>query len=72
MARFKNCTVRVNKEKVVRLAKYKYGTISAFCEKLGVSRMRFYEVINSPHLSKESYALEKMSKALGVKVEYIL
>ena len=72
MERFKRCTVKVNKEKVIRLVKYKYGDVKAFCKELNVSRQRFYEVINTPHLSKESYALEKISKALDVDVEELL
>lgn len=41
------------KEKILKKARRKYGSVSKFCEYLGVSRSCFYRAINKdPHMKK--------------------
>lgn len=64
--------IRVNKDFVNRLVKYKHGTIESFLEVYGISRMRYWQVLNQPHLSKEVPSLTKLADFLGVTVEEII
>ena len=63
---------RVNKDFVIRLVKYKHGTIESFLGCYGISRMRFWQVLNQPHLSKEVPCLTRLADFLGVTVEEII
>ena len=71
MERFKRCGIRVNKEFVTRLVKYKHGTIESFLKCYKISRMRFWQIINQSHLSKEVACLKNLADFLGVTVEEI-
>ena len=64
--------VRVNKDFVTRLVKYRHGTIESFLGCYGISRMRFWQILNQPHLSKEVPCLTKLAEFLNVKVEEII
>ena len=64
--------IRVNKDFVNRLVKYRHGTIESFLECYGISRVRYWQVLNQPHLSKEVPSLTKLADFLGVTVEEIL
>ena len=72
MARFKNCEIRVNKDFVNRLVKYRHGTIESFLGCYHITRMRYWQIINQPHLSKEAACLKKLAEFLGVTVEEII
>ena len=65
-------SIRVDKEKVNRLVKYKFGTIEKYLKEFGISRMRYWQVINKPHLSKEVKCLQDLAKNLDVSIETIL
>ncbi len=66
------CEIRVNKDFVNRLVKYKHGTIESFCKCYGISRMRYWQILNQPHLSKEVPCVGKLADFLGVKVKEII
>ena len=72
MERFKNCSIRVNKEKVKRLVLYRFGSVKNYCHFADISRTRFYQIINAPHLSKNEECLQKLSHYLQVSIEEIL
>ena len=72
MARFKNCEIRVNKDYVNRLVKYKHGTIESFLGCYKITRMRYRQILNQPHLSKEAPCLKNLAEFLGVKVDEII
>lgn len=64
--------IRVNKDFVNRLVKYRHGTIESFLEVYGISRMRYWQILNQPHLSKEVLCLVKLADFLGITVEEII
>lgn len=64
--------IKVNKDFVNRLVKYRHGTIESFLEVYGISRMRYWQILNQPHLSKEVPSLTKLADFLGVTVEEII
>ena len=64
--------IRVNKDFVNRLVKYRHGTIEKFLSSYGISRMRYWQVLNQPHLSKEVPCLTRLAEFLGVTVEEII
>ena len=66
------CEIRVNKDFVNRLVKYRHGTIESFLDCYGISRVRYWQVLNQPHLSKEVPSLTKLADFLGVTVEEII
>ena len=64
--------IRVNKDFVNRLVKYRHGTIESFLDCYGISRVRYWQVLNQPHLSKEVPSLTRLADFLGVTVEEII
>ena len=64
--------VRVNKDFVTRLVKYRHGTIESFLSCYGISRMRFWQILNQPHLSKDVPCLVKLADFLKVDVDEII
>lgn len=72
MERFKNCTIKVDKEMVIRLVKYKYGSVKAYAKTNGISRVRFYNIVNNPHVSKDEKCLQILAFNLGTSIETIL
>lgn len=70
--RYKKCQIRLNKELVKRYVVFKYGSIKNYCEQVGMSRVRFWEIVNKPHLSKEAKCLQDLSKNLGISISDIL
>lgn len=66
MPRFKNCKVKVDKEKAIRLVCYRYKSVANYCRQKQISRARFYEIMNSPHRSPIEKCLLDLSWDLGV------
>ena len=66
------CVIRVNKEFVNRLVKYKHGTIESFLKCYGITRMRYWQILNQPHLSKEVPCLKRLADFLSVSVDEII
>ena len=64
--------IRVNKDFVTRLVKYRHGTIESFLGCYGISRMRFWQILNQPHLSKDVPCLVKLADFLKVDVDEII
>lgn len=52
-----------NKEELKRLARYRYGTIGEYCKAVGISRVRFYQVIKGT--PSEAMA-DKLARPLGL------
>ena len=71
MAKASRCEIRVNKDFVTRLVKYKFGTIKSFLECYHITRMRFWQILNQPHLSKEVPSLVNLAGFLRVTVDEI-
>lgn len=72
MARFQKCDIRVNKSFVKREIIYKFGSINEYCKKSGISRMRFWQILNTPHLTEDVECLQKLAKDLGLSIKEIL
>ena len=72
MERFKRCAIRLDKEKVIRLVNFKYGSVKKYAKEHGISRVRFYQILNEPHLSKNVESLQKLASNLDVSIETIL
>ena len=66
------CSVKVNKEFIEKLIKYKYGTIGSFLDSYGITRMRFWQVVNEPHVSKDVECLTKLADFLNVPIDDLL
>ena len=72
MQRYKKCVIRLNKEKVLREVRYKFGNVKNYCYYAHISTVRFYEIINTPHLTKEAPCLQKLTSLLQVSIDTIL
>ena len=72
MERYKKCTIRVNKDFVKRRVQYLFGSIGNYCHYADISRVRFWEIVNTPHLSKEAECLQKLANYLQVSIDEIL
>ena len=64
-------TIRINKSKVSRLIKFRFGTIQEFATMYGVSRMRVWQIMNETY-TKITPNMIKISNALGLKVDEII
>ena len=72
MERYKKCTIRVNKDFVKRRVQYIYGSVENYCKHAKISRVRFWEIVNTPHLSKEVKCLQTMARLLDLSIDEIL
>ena len=72
MERFKKCEIRLDKNKVIRLVNFKYGSVKIYAKEKGISRVRFYQIVNQPHLSKNVECLQNLAKDLEVSIDEIL
>ena len=72
MERYKRCTIRVNKEFVKRRVQYMFGSIRNYCKYAKINRQRFYQIVNTPHLSKEVECLQTMARLLDLSIDEIL
>ena len=65
-------SVRVNKKFVNCLIKYKYGTIGEFLKLYKITRMRYWQILNKTHLSKEVPCLKNLAEFLKISVDDML
>lgn len=72
MERFKKCVIRLDRDKVIRLINFKYGSVKQYAKEHGISRVRFYQILNEPHLSKDVECLQKLASNLEVSIQKIL
>ena len=72
MERFKKCVIRLDKDKVIRLVNFKYGSVKQYAKEQGISRVRFYQILNEPHLSKDVECLQILASNLKVSIDEIL
>lgn len=62
----------VNKARLERLIKGKYGTYRAFYESIGMSRQRLWVIMTKPHRSADEQCIRNLASILGVEAESIL
>ena len=62
----------VDKARVERLIKGKYGTYRAFYNSIGMSRQRLWVIMTKPHRSADEQCIRNLASILGVAVETIL
>lgn len=72
MERYKRCKVIVNGALVKREIIYKYGSITKYCKYAGISQVRFWEIINTPHFSKDAKCLQRLAQDLDLSIDKIL
>ena len=72
MERFKKCVIRLDRDKVIRLVNFKYGSVKQYAKEHGISRVRFYQILNEPHLSKDVECLQNLASNLEVSIQEIL
>ena len=72
MERYKNCVIRLDRDKVIKLVNFKFGSVKAYAKKYGISRVRFYQIVNKPHLSKDVECLRNLAVNLDVSIQEIL
>lgn len=72
MQRYKKCTIRVNKELVKREIIYKYGSVTRYCRFVKISQVRFWEILRTPHLSKQAECLQRLARDLNLSIDTIL
>ena len=72
MERYKKCSVKLNKEKVLREVRYMYGNVHNYCAYAKISTVRFYEIINTPHQSKNAPCLQKLAHLLNTSIDTML
>ena len=72
MERYKNCSIKINKEIVIRHICFNYGSVAAYCKVAKISRSRFYTVVSKPHFSENEKCLQKLAKDLGMSIYDIL
>ena len=58
------CMIQVNKDYVIRLIKFKYGTIEKYLKVHKISRMRLWQVLNKPHKQKDVKSLQDLANNL--------
>ena len=56
----------LNKDLVLGSIAWKYRTVSAYCRKAGISRVRFYAILNRIYVSKDSVAVRKLKDDLDL------
>ena len=66
------CIIQVNKDYVIRLIKFKYGTIEKYLKVHKISRMRLWQVLNRPHKQKDVKSLQDLATNLEVSIDSIL
>lgn len=49
---------------VIASAKFKYGSVRAFCKHIGISRVRFYEALRYGYKSENTPLIEKFVREL--------
>ena len=62
---------KVNKETVIKLIIYNYGSIRKYCRSAKISRTWFYEIINKKHRSLDNRSLKRIANAIYLKPEEI-
>lgn len=72
MERFKNCEIKLNKELIKRHIKFKYGSIKNYLKCANITKTRFWQIINQPHLSTESPCIVRLAKDLDLTTGEII
>lgn len=61
----------LDKDYIITITVMKYRTVSAFLREYGISRTRFYEILNAGYVGKEAAAVEALRKKLEIKKELL-
>ena len=72
MDRYKKCSIKLNKELVKRHVLFKFGSIKNYCEFAEISRVRFWQIVNKPHLTKEEKCLQTLASNLEISIDKII
>lgn len=56
----------LKKELILATVCYLYRTVSKYCKEAGISRTRFYKILNREYVGKNSKAVEKLRSDLGL------
>lgn len=54
----------INKRRFISFVMYHYGTVGSFCEKAGISRSRFYAILNK-QFKRNSPAFKRLYDLLN-------
>ena len=65
------CTVTIDKEAVTRLIRLRYNTINSFVKAMGVSRVRYYQILNESHMDRNVPSIKKMAMLLMTSTKSI-
>ena len=68
----KRAAIKLDKEQVNRLVRFKFGTIENYLKTYKITRMRYWQILNEPHLSKDVKCLQDLANNLEVSIEEIL
>ena len=64
--------VRVDKNEVIKLTCFFYGSVRAYCQREKISSARYYEILNVTHASTEVECLKTLAKNLKTTVGEII
>ena len=62
----------VNKETVIKLIRFNYGSVRKYCKFAGISATRFYEILNKKHQSLDNMSIRKIALAIFLNPEDIV
>ena len=72
MERYKRCNVRVNKDFVKRRTQYIYGSVKNYCEHTKNTKMRYWQIVNTPHTKKNVKCLQTLATLLDLSIDEII
>lgn len=62
----------VDKNHVLRLVRYRYGTVRAYLKAVNMSRTRFYFILRNPHRSEYEDCIKVLAYDLDVPIREII
>lgn len=68
----KRAKIILDKDKVNKLVKGKFGTIENYLKYAGITRMWYWQILNRPHLTRDTKCLQDLSRNLEVSIDTIL
>lgn len=67
-----SANIKVDKNKVIRLTLFFYGSVRAYCRREKISTARYYEILNVTHASTDVECLKTLAKNLKTTVGEII
>ena len=65
-------SIKINKNIVRKYLYFEGHTVSSYCKKIGISRVRYYAILNRTYTSLNAPAIQRLAKDLGLKPEEII